>query len=420
MANTYRILSRLLCMAVACVCCWAANIAAQDAPAATVSPVPPATLTPSAQEAVDRVGQLMNAERGDEAALVLRSLIAQSAPNSFDLATAHLCLAMNLLNRNGGINHRPPDWTDAIPSLEHAMNSGFWPKSETLQWKYLLANECAGVGQLEKAERYVREWFAETDQPTSQAYGTYATLLLQRAGDSNNIDRKLVEQALEATNQGLRLGVAPSEWLLFLKATCLERLDRLDEAAETLEFQLSLNPKQQSSWRELFDLYQRTNQGIRAAFTLERARERGVEILGRESSELFGGAKREGIEELKMKTRTHADGALELEIAWRYFALGDIVQAEEYLEAGLAKGVEQTANALLFASYLAFERKDFRKAAELLKRAELLIKDDRQQRDYDGLREVIEAALAKENPDRATVGEPAAAAVTVTNPAAAK
>jgi hypothetical protein len=68
--------------------------------------------------------------------------------------------------------------------------------------------------------------------------------------------------------------------------------------------------------------------------------------------------------------------------------------ALKYLDMAVKKKVDNMGQVSLFGAYLAYELKDYAKAAELLDIAKDHLADDRQRNDYRGLRDFVDQAAA--------------------------
>lgn len=396
---------------------------------------------------LQKVNQYIGAENWEAALLAVNAVLKKTQPGTYDRAISQLHVAQIHLSRN---KKDLGDYAAAIPALTEVVKSGFWPKDKILEWKYILAQLCAQEDKLAEAEQYIREWLNETPAPTPDAYVFYVTLIVQRAQkDAENVDKKLLETALAEAHKGLLLGAKPNETLLYLQAACYQGLERWDDAAETLELLLKMNPRNKTYWNQLLGMYVTAGSDLRAALTIERANkydtmntprenialaqlyhnmkqfDRSIEILEKGLNdgtiepikthwEMLGHAYQSMNQDFKaintfIRADKHVDDGYFLALVGNaYYAMGKNADALKYLNMAVKKGVENPGQVSLFGAYLAFELKEYTIASDLLKVAKDHLVDDRQRNDYRGLREVVDQAIAQETQPKDEAAAPAA------------
>lgn len=396
---------------------------------------PPPQVSEAVATALQKINTMITGEQWDAALAEINQLLKTTKRGTYDYSLIQLHLAQVHLSRN-----KPDlgDYAAAIPALKSVIESGFWEKERTLEWKYILAQLCAQQDRLEEAERYVREWLAETTEPTADGYVLYVTLLVQRAqSDAENVDKALLEEALAAIRKGLRIGAKPHETLYYLQAACFQGLERWEEAAEALELLLKRNPRNKTYWSQLFSMYVTAADDLRAALTIERAHrydamnsprenialaqlyhnmrqfDRSIEILEKgladgtiepikQHWEMLGHGYQELHQEYKaidtfLRADKYVDDGYFLGLAgYTYYALQKNAEAVKYLEMAVKKGVDNMGQLSLFGAYLAFELKQYDRASAFLDIAKEHLADERQQNDYRGLRDVVNAAIQQQ------------------------
>ncbi len=332
----------------------------QETRAASVAGEPP-QLSERAAQAVTEINRLLALEEWSAAMAAADHLLASVRSGTFDADVAHLFRAQIFLSRNDAARGDP---AAAIPELERVIAGGFWPRERVLEWTFTLAQLYAQQAQPEKTEKLMLAWLAESSAPTPAAYVLLVGAMFERAQrDSAHPDRSLLEDALTRVDEGLLLGIHPDETLLYLQAACLQALQRWDEAAETLEFILSRNPKQRERWEQLYGMYASSGRNLDALLTIERARAFGA--LTSPQSDLVRGQ--------------------------LYHSLDQDRRAIAALEAGLHRGVAEPAPHWIFAAFLAYQVHDFAGASRLLAEAKPHLTDDAQRRDWENLREALAA-----------------------------
>jgi tetratricopeptide (TPR) repeat protein len=399
----------------------------------------PPQVSEAVSTALQKVNQLITTENWDAALTAVNDVLKTVKPGSYDYALTQLHIAQIHLSRNKKDKH---DYADAIPALEAVVKSGFWPKEKVTEWKYIIAQLCAQEDKVDQAEQYLREWLNETSAPTADAYVFYCSLLIGRAQKNpDKIDKALLETVLQETRKGLRIGAKPNDTLYYLQAACYQGLERWDDAAETLELLLKKNPRNKAYWSQLFAMYVTAGNDLRSALTIERAHQydamntpkenialaqlyhnmkqfdRAIEILEKglndgsiEPSkphwEMLGYGYQQIHQEFKaiqtfIRADKTADNGYFLGLVGNaYYGLGKNPEAVKYFEMALKRGVENAGQISLFAAHLAFELKEYDRAAELLKITQKNIADDTQRKNYEGLREVVETVLRQQEEEK--------------------
>ncbi len=253
------------------VLCSALVLVFAPAGAAEKAEAKPPQISEAVATALQKINQLVTTEQWDAALAAANDILKTTKPGSYDQAMTQLYFAQIHLSRN---SKTKGDYAAAIPVLTAVINSGYFTQDKVLEWKYILAQLDAQEDKLGDAEKYIREWLAETPAPTADAYVFYTTLMVQRSQENSaKPDKKLAEQALQEIHKGLLLGAKPNETLFYLQAACYQTLEKWSDAAESLEMLLRKNPRNKTYWSQLFAMYVTAGDEIRAALTIERAQQ---------------------------------------------------------------------------------------------------------------------------------------------------
>lgn len=414
--------------------------AAEAANAAYQTPPP---LSDRVAEELTRMQKIIDEKQWDTAIKTLKELLPDTDAKSYDRALVSFVLAQ-VYGQRGKADQG--DYAAAIPLWETVVASPFFAPDRKLEFTLILAQLYLYDKKPDKAEEYARRWFETSPRPNPEGVIFYATLIFQRgqaeekaggqkAGEPAAIDRKAMEQVIAVTNRALRIFIKPHEHLFLLKAAALQSLERTAEAAEVLEMMVERYPQNRQYWQQLFASYMALQNPLRAALTIERAQRAGgmntpadnlnlarlffnmeqynasIQVLSkglhdgsitseRSSWELLGYAQQRVFKDMDaIKTYEEAStkfdtGQFDVLIANIYFSnLNKTAEALRHAERAVAKGnLDSPAQVMLFATFLAYDQKQYDKAGQFLAQAEPALKTDQERTDFSGLKAALEDA----------------------------
>ncbi|HTB79975.1 MAG TPA: tetratricopeptide repeat protein [Opitutaceae bacterium] len=302
----------------------------------------PHELSDKVSEALPKVQPLVDAKDYNGALALIDSLLPGVGPTSYDRAILSTSKAQILFQKS--------DFAGALEPLETSLKLGetyhYFDKKTCQQFRFYLAslyNERASEDKdpamqmvnYNKARGYIERWLQVVNDPdlpkapsgidVSNGEYLYAALLYNIAQrDPHNIDKALVQQALDAAGKGLRATAHPNDGFYVLELAAYQQLGNYADAADVLEHVLKTKPDNKTYWQQLTAFYlnlasmadekqdeqQSRNYNIRAILTMERAQQHGALITPKDN----------------------------LRLIIIYFNIGQYSQAAELLDAGIHNG----------------------------------------------------------------------------------
>jgi tetratricopeptide (TPR) repeat protein len=102
----------------------------------------------------------------------------------------------------------------------------------------------------------------------------------------------------------------------------------------------------------------------------------------------------EAIDVYKEAAKHFKTGQFDATIAQQYYSLNQYPEALKYAEIAISKGeLDNEFGTLMFATYVAFELKDYEKAFKYVSQAQPLAKAERDVKDAAGLKKAVEDQL---------------------------
>jgi len=304
-----------------------------------------------------------------------------------------------------------------------------------------------------KALIYFRRFMEKTPKPTPEAVSTYAMILYYKAiADPNNVDQKLIAEAREVIDRGLRASIKPRDSFYQLLLTLQQQQNDMQGAAEILELLLSANPAKKDFWTMLMAMYLQLSDKakdkptsesrdflVRAIVTAERAQQHGFMTTAKENMNLvslylmanqftkgtellYNGMKKGVIEnepqnwrilgryyqEANMNTQAIAvlqeatakfpkNGELEVQIAQIYLQLENTREAFNHARSAVTKGNFEGSKPFsvnYLVAYTAYELGEVDAAMAAINACEKF-EESKKDGQFPRLRDVIKEAIAE-------------------------
>lgn len=403
-----------------------------------------------------KMREFFDAQNFDGALVLINGLLANAAPESYDLAWLSQTKAQILLQKG--------QFAEAIPPLEQMIQLsdkyGFFEKTQTTEYVFYLAQlyfqeaSSSANGTLaqrkvkaDKTGQYILRWLKEGNTANVDNYVTACSILYNVAVfDGDNPNKEVLQQALNYADNGLYLSPQPKDALYLLKLAIMTQQGNLKGATEILELMLAKDPTNKTYWPQLAASYlglagetkvpqEQFDLNLRAILTIERAQKQGVMTTPRDNFNLVGlyinmqkfdqaidllekGLRDGGIENtqqnweflassyqqvnkdakaietLKEAAKVFPEaGSLDYQIANIYYSMDKVADAFNHAEIALKKGnLPRLGQVRMFAGFLAYELKEFEKGEAILEAA---VKEDPNAKDAQRLLRAIKDIIAE-------------------------
>lgn len=293
-------------------------ILAQPLTAASSSQEGPPQLT---DYTVDQINQnlrpALDKKEWAKALEILDRIVAKAAPYSYDMALANGIRARTYLQQNNLLG--------ALKSLETTVaitdrHPNYFSKKDTLENVYNISQIAYQIAASSKDSKVQQQYFGValsklqrwlnntnpknyTENNDQFIASLYFTIAQGAAGnDKQQVDRKMMEKALEWIDRGLHSTLYPRDVFYQLKVSALFQLNRLKEGAEYLEMRLKKKPDNKGYWQQLAYSYVQLSDdaqkkhddkgyftyNVRAILTMQRAQQHGFLNTPKDNYQVVG------------------------------------------------------------------------------------------------------------------------------------
>jgi tetratricopeptide (TPR) repeat protein len=184
------------------------------------------------------------------------------APGSYDEALV-LDMKAKIYGMTNQLSKALAPWERVV---QLADQHGYFDKKQILDIVFYLAQIYAQEGSTSKdpavqqqaftkSLTYFKRYLDNTPKPTPEAMMAYASVLYYRATAGGNTDPKLLQQAREIVEQGLKTAIKPKEGFYQLLLTLQQQQNDLNGSAEVLELLLKQAPTKKDYWQLLMATY---------------------------------------------------------------------------------------------------------------------------------------------------------------------